>query len=215
MLRVGLTGGLATGKSTVGRWLGELGCHVIRYDEVGHQVLDPDGEAYSSVVEAFGEGILNPDRTIDRRGLGKIVFADPEKLKRLEQLVHPPTHRRVAARIEQLRAADPRGIVIIEAAILVETGTYKNFDRLIVVACRPEQQLERAFARGLTRQQAADRLARQLPLEEKVARADFVIDTSHTLADARAETERVYRKLVAIAEESDRGTEPDIGIEER
>ncbi len=215
MLRVGLTGGLATGKSTVGRWLAELGCHVIRYDEVGHQVLEPDGEAYASIVEAFGEGILNPDRSINRRALGEIVFADPAKLKRLESLAHPPTHRRVAALIEQYAAADPHGIVIIEAAILVETGTYRNFDRLIVVACRPEQQLERAIARGLTRQQAADRLARQLPLEEKVARADFVIDTSQSMAASRSETEAVYRELAALAAESNIGTEADLGQDSR
>jgi len=205
MLRVGLTGGLATGKSTVGRWLNELGCHVIRYDEVGHQVLEPDGEAYGPVVAAFGDGILNPDKTINRKVLGARVFSDPGELAKLEALVHPPAHRRVGQLIDELAAADPDGIVIIEAAILVETGTYKNFDRLIVVSCRPEQQLERAMARGLTRQQAVERMARQMPVEEKAARADFVIDTSQTMEQSRTATVKVYRELAALQKDSGKG----------
>lgn len=196
MLKVGLTGGFATGKSTVAEWLGELGCYLIRYDPLGHRVLEPNGAAYQPVIEAFGTAILNPDRTINRSALAKIVFPDPEALERLSSIVHPPAHALAAAEIDRWRAADPHGIVVVEAAILIETGTYRNYDCLIVVTCQPAQQMERGLARGLDRSQIEERLSRQIALEEKATYADYLIDTSGSIAESRRQTEAVYKQLV-------------------
>ena len=179
MLHVGLTGGLATGKSSVGRALEGLGCYVIRFDQIGHQVLDPGGEAYAGVVREFGPEILNPDGTVNRRALGARVFADPDLLARLNALVHPPARARARALAEAYAREHPDGIAVTEAAILIETGSYKDYDKLIVATCRPEQQVERAMARdGLSRAEVLDRLKRQMPVEDKVKYADYVIDTS-------------------------------------
>jgi dephospho-CoA kinase len=199
MLSVGLTGGLATGKSTVGRFLEQLGCYVIRYDELGHQVIEPGGEAYDAVVAEFGRDILNPDGTINRRALAARVFADPDRLARLNQLVHPPARARAAALLADFARREPHGIAVTEAAILIETGSYKDYDRLLVAVCRPEQQVERAMARdGLSRQEVLDRLSRQMPIEDKVKYADFVIDTSGSKESTFQQTKQVYEALRSL-----------------
>jgi dephospho-CoA kinase len=192
LLRVGLTGGLASGKSLVGRELERLGCHLIQADNLGHQVLLPDGEAYLPVIRQFGTEVLASDKTIDRKKLGAIVFNDPAKLAALNAIVHPAV-RRLG---DQLIAKLTDGILIYEAAILVETGGYKNFDKLIVAACPPQVQIERAMARdGLDREAVTARLKQQLPLSEKVRHADYVIDTSGTIAQTLERTAEVYRQL--------------------
>src|SRR5262249_48707050 len=156
---------------SVGRMLQELGCFLIDDDKLGHRVVEPDGEAYPGIVAEFGRPILNPDETINRRALGAIVFADPAKLAKLNALVHP----HVEAREDALaRTQLPDAIIVTEAAILIETGIYKRYDRLIVVVCSPEQQIERAMERdGLSRDEVLDRMRRQMPLEDKVKYADF------------------------------------------
>src|SRR5512141_1923076 len=165
MLRVGLTGGLASGKSFVGRELANLGCLLVRADELGHQVLEPAGEAYDGTVREFGPSILNADRTIDRRKLAALVFHDPAQLAKLNALVHPPVQARERLLMDEYAATHPRGIAVVEAAILVETGSYRDFAKLIVAVCGEEQQIQRAMARdGMTRQQALERLSRQMPL---------------------------------------------------
>jgi dephospho-CoA kinase len=202
MLRVGLTGGLASGKSFVGRTLAELGCLLIQADELGHQVEEPGGEAYADILREFGSGILKPDRTLDRRRLAAEVFHDPEKLKKLNALVHPHVHARRKALELDFERTHPHGIAVTEAAILVETGSYRDYDRLIVAVCRPEQQLERAMARdpSARREDILERIGRQMPLEEKVKYADYVIDTSgpkeHTIAQTRA----VYESLRSLSQ---------------
>ncbi len=199
MLRVGLTGGLASGKSFVGDALAGLGCFVVKADQLGHEVLEPGGEAYRPAIEAFGEGILGPDGRIDRRRLGAEVFGKPEKLKRLNALVHPPVIRREEELIAGFAAREPEGIAVVEAAILIETGSYKRFDRLIVAVCPLEQQIERAMRRdGLTRQEVLARLARQMPLEEKRKYADFVVDTSGTKDETMRQVREVYESLRSI-----------------
>ena len=145
MLKVGLTGGLASGKSFVGGALRDLGCKLIEADELGHEVLLPGGAAYASVVREFGRGILNPDETIDRKRLALEVFAKKDRLLALNRLVHPEVHKRTDALIAAYLAADPRAIVVIAAAIHVETGRYKQFDRLILVVCDERQQIERVL----------------------------------------------------------------------
>ena len=199
MLRVGLTGGLASGKSLVGRTLAELGCYLIQADQVGRQVQAKGGEAYAPIVAEFGDTILNASGEIDRRKLGADVFAHPERLAKLNAIVHPI----VVAKRQQLEqdylAAHPQGIAVTEAAILVETGAYRDFDRLIVAACRPEQQIERAMARdGLTEEEVRNRMERQLPLERKAALADYVIDTSGSEAQTVEQTRALYRTLRSL-----------------
>jgi len=198
MLKVGLTGGLASGKSFVGRALADLGCLVIRADELGHQVLEPGGEAYDATIQEFGAGIRNGDRTIDRRRLAALVFHDAERLKKLNALVHPPVRARERRLMDEYAAGHPHGIAVVEAAILVETGSYRDYAKLIVAVCREEQQIERAMARdGLTREQVLERLSRQLPLAQKIAYADYIIDTSGAKESTLAQTRAVHQALLA------------------
>jgi dephospho-CoA kinase len=189
MFTAGLTGGLASGKSFVGRTLAELGCHLIEADELGHQVLEAGGSAYDDVMREFG--------TTDRRSLAKIVFSNPERLAALNAIVHPA----VDALRRELMASLPDGITIYTAAILIEIGTYKNFDCLIVAYCTRDQQIERAMQRpGATIEDVTARLDRQMPLDEKRKYADYVIDTTGTKEDTIRQSTEVYRCLRKRAE---------------
>jgi dephospho-CoA kinase len=200
MLRVGLTGGLASGKTFVGHALRDLGCYLIEADELGHQVLLPGAEAYAAVIHEFGDDILDDDRFIDRHKLGERVFGKPELLAKLSSLVHPPVAQRQQRAIAEIAKASPGAIVVVEAAILVETGSYKNFDKLIVVVCTPEQQMERALKRGAyTREEVLARLSRQLPLEEKLRVADYVIDTSGTKENTLEQVHTMYASLRSLS----------------
>ena len=200
MLRVGLTGGLASGKTFVGHALRDLGCYLIEADELGHQVLLPEGEAYHGVIQAFGQEIVDADGRINRHKLGELVFGRPELLAKLSSLVHPPVALRQERMIAEIATADPAAIVVVEAAILVETGSYKKFDRLIVVVCSPEQQMERALKRGTyTREETLARLSRQLPLEEKVRLAHYVIDTSGTKENTLEQVQALYDSLRSLS----------------
>ena len=202
MLRVGLTGGLATGKSFVGRTLASLGCHLIRNDDLGHAVMLPGGEAYDGIVREFGTEILNPDGSIDRRKLARLVFSDvhtSDRLSVLNALVHPPVRARTRAELEAFEKTNPDGIAVVEAAILIETGSFRDYEKLIVAVCGVEQQIERAMSRdGLTREEVLDRLSRQMPLAEKTRHADYVIDTSGTRESTVAQTKTVYDALVNL-----------------
>jgi dephospho-CoA kinase len=201
MLRVGLTGGLASGKSFVGEQLKKLGCYLIKADDLGHAALEPGGEAYDATVAEFGPGILRQDGFIDRRRLASLVFNDPERLARLNSFVHPAVRARAQKMAEEWVAADPRAILVTEAAILVETGSYRNYDRLIVAMCSGEQQVERAMHRdGITREEALARLRRQLPLSEKVKYADFIIDTSGSKENTIQQTRHLYEAQRRIEE---------------
>jgi dephospho-CoA kinase len=202
MLRVGLTGGLASGKSFVGRALADLGCLLIQADELGHQVLEPGGEACEAVIREFGPGILSAEGggAIDRRKLAALVFQDGERLARLNALVHPPVWARERKLLDEYAAGHPRGIGVVEAAILVETGSYRHYAKLIVAVCSEKQQIERAMSRdGMTREQVLGRLSRQMPLAEKIEYADYVIDTSGAKENTLAQTRAVYQALVALS----------------
>jgi dephospho-CoA kinase len=199
MLRVGLTGGLASGKSLVARALRDLGCYLIEADELGHQVLLPGAEAFDAAVNEFGKDILDENGQIDRRRLAAIVFQDPDRLKKLNSFVHPAVLARQEHAIAEIAARDPQAIVVVEAAILVETGSYRRFDRLIVAVCSPELQIERAMKRdSATREQVLARLERQLPLQEKIRFADYVIDTSGTKEETLKQTREVYNSLRSL-----------------
>jgi dephospho-CoA kinase len=198
MLRVGLTGGLASGKSFVGQALARLGCRLIQADELGHQVLLPGAEAYDGVVREFGERILEADGTIDRQKLAAEVFERPDRLDALNRLVHPPVIRREEKLMAEIAAEDPQGIAVMEAAILIETGSYKRFQKIVLAVCRPEQQIERAVERGLTREEAVARVERQMPLEEKRKYADYIIDTSGSKEDTLRQVREVHEVLRSI-----------------
>jgi len=199
MLRVGLTGGLGCGKSFVGEALASYGCLLIQADQLGHEVLGPAGEAYEAVIREFGREILTAEGYIDRRLLAKRVFGDHEALARLNALVHPPVVRREEQLIEAFAAREPQGIAVVEGAILIETGSYLRFDRLILVVCTPEQQWERAMRRaGAAEADVRARLGNQMPLQEKRKFADFVIDTSRNKEDTLLQTRTVYEELRRI-----------------
>jgi dephospho-CoA kinase len=199
MLKVGLTGGLACGKSFVGQAFADLGCHLLQADQLGHEVLAPGGEAYGPVVRAFGTGILIGGEEIDRRALAGQVFGNPERLAVLNSLVHPPVQRREEEWLAGVAAVDPLGIAVVEAAILIETGSYKRFDKMIVVACDEDQQVQRAMKRdGLGRNEVLARLSRQMSLSEKLKFADFVINTSGTKEETLRQVRTVYETLRII-----------------
>jgi dephospho-CoA kinase len=199
MLKVGLTGGLACGKTFVGEALASYGCLLIQADVLGHEVLARGGEAFEQVVGEFGTEILDGGGEVDRRALGALVFGDPERLARLNALVHPPVIRRQEALVEELAAKEPDGIAVVEAAILIETGSYLRFDKIILVTCTEEQQIERAMRReGAVEADVRARLSRQMPLAEKRKFADFVIDTSGAKEDTLRQTRAIYDQLRSI-----------------
>ena len=209
MLRIGLTGGIASGKSTVAARMRELGLSVLNADLLAHRLMEPGQPAYEDVVREFGRDVLAADGAVDRKKLGDIVFADAAKRERLNAIVHP---RVIAAReeqLEQMEARDPRGLVIVEAALLVEAGYYKKLDSLIVCSCRPEQQLERLRARGLGEREARERIAAQLPLEEKLRLADDVLDCSGSVENTLQQTDALVERLLKQAAQQGvtRGTE--------
>ena len=192
---VGLTGGLACGKTFVGKAFEAWGARLIRADELGHQALAPGGDAYAPVIEEFGRGILDAEGRIDRRCLAALVFDAPERLAKLNAIVHPAV-RRMAQSIEQaILAADPRAMIVVEAAILIETGGYKNYDRIVLVACREAQQIERALARGAVLADVEARIQRQMPLDTKRKYAHYVIDTSGTEEETLRQARNVWREL--------------------
>jgi dephospho-CoA kinase len=196
MLKVGLTGGIGSGKSFVGEALAGHGCFVIHADQLGHEVLAPGGEAYAGVTHEFGAPILAADGAIDRRALAALVFADAEKLARLNAIVHPAVIRREEALAAEFFAREPHGIAVVEAAILIETGSYRRFDKLILVFCAQELQIERAMRReGAVEADIRARIAQQMPLEEKRKYADFVIDTSGTKEETLRQAHAVYQEL--------------------
>jgi dephospho-CoA kinase len=198
-LKVGLTGGLASGKSLVGEALVSSGCFLIQADELGHEALAPGGEAYDAVVREFGREILTGGGAIDRQQLGALVFASPERLARLNALVHPGVVRREEELIAEFAAREPRGIAVVEAAILIETGSYKRFDRIILVWCAEQQQVERALRRGGAEEgDVRARISRQMPLAQKRKFADFVIDTSGEKQDTLRQARAVYEALRRI-----------------
>jgi dephospho-CoA kinase len=202
VLTVGLTGGYSSGKSFIGRELERLGCKLILADELGRQAIDPGGPAHESVIREFGPGILTENERIDRRKLASIVFPDPAKLARLNALIHPHVFREEQARIAAFAAPDESVIVVVEAAIMVEVGSYRRYDKLIVAVCPEQTQIERAMQRdGTTREEVQARLARQMPLKDKAALADYVIDTSGSKEQTLAQTRTVFQALRAAEAE--------------
>lgn len=198
MLRVGLTGGLASGKSTVAAMFRTLGAYHLDADRIAHELIAPGGRAFDAVLSRFGAGILSPGGTIDRKALAEIVFADPAAVADLNGIVHPLVREEIARRIaEHAGGPAPAPVALVDAALLVESGLHRDLDALVVVACRPETQIARAVARGgMTEPQARARLAAQAPLDAKVAAADYVVDNDGTLEDTQRQVRAVWKALI-------------------
>ena len=200
MLRVGLTGGIASGKTTVGRMFVEMGCPLLDADLIVRDLFRHGDPVNRAVVAAFGDRVVAANGSIDRAALGKIVFNDPAARQQLNSLVHPAVIQCQKEWLNTLEARDPNTIGIVEAALMVEVGTYKNYDKLIVVICSPEEQRRRLRMRsGLSEDQIEARIAAQMPMDEKAKFADFVIDNSGSLAATHRQVETVHRALVATA----------------
>jgi dephospho-CoA kinase len=208
MLRVGLTGGIATGKTTVAAILRELGCHLLDADKIAHRLIEPGAAAYEDVVHEFGDDILTPDGRVDRKKLGAIVFADPARLARLNAIVHPRVLETQDRELDAIARAEPHAIAVVEAALVIEAGYAPKLDRLVVTWCTPEQQLARLTrqdaGRGLTVEEARQRIAAQMPVEEKRRMADEVIDCSASLEHTREQVVALVAKLKRLEAEGTR-----------
>jgi len=199
MLRVGLTGSIGVGKSFVTSVFVELGCRVLDADQTAREVVMPGTPGLKALVEVFGEDILTTDGTLDRKRLGAVVFADQSKRQRLNHILHPFIIARQDEILNGWEAEEPDGIGIVDAALMIESGGYKRFDKLIVVHCRPEVQLERLMLRDkLSREEALRRINSQMPQEEKQKFADYLIDTSDGFELTRSRSVEVYNQLIRV-----------------
>ena len=195
---IGLTGGIASGKSIVSSIFKELGAYVIDADRISRDVMVPGSEIYKKVVNVFGEGILKDDQTIDRKKLGDMIFGNPEKIALLNECTHPEIFREIDRRVKEIRQNTPDALIIVDAALLVETGAYKTFDKLVVVYVDKETQLKRLKERdGFTDEEVTKRISSQMPLKEKVKYADFVIYNDKGLEETWRQVEEVYKTLTS------------------
>lgn len=195
MRKIGLTGGIASGKSTVAAMLRELGFDVIFADEISRRLLDPGQAAYDETVREFGREVVLPDGTLDRKKIATIVFADRSKLDRLNSIIHPRVEAQILKQFAEWDREGNRTVAFVEAALLVEAGYMKNLDGLVVIWCRPEQQMERLTGRGMTEEEARSRIAAQMPVEEKLKLATYRIDCSRSIEDTRREVEELAKTL--------------------
>jgi dephospho-CoA kinase len=197
-LLVGLTGGIATGKSTVSDMFRALGAVIIDADLLARQVVEPGEPAYADIVTEFGPDVVQPDRALDRKRLGTIVFADPERRRRLEAITHPRIRERFARRLQELTDQEFEGIVIFDAPVMIESGNYRNMDRLVVVATDETTQRARLRARDhADEHEVTRRITSQMPLAEKVKLADYVIDNSGERSATQDQVRGVHAALLA------------------
>ncbi|MDO8426801.1 MAG: dephospho-CoA kinase [Deltaproteobacteria bacterium] len=192
----GLTGGIATGKSLVSNELKRLGARIIDADIIAREIVEPGKPAYNEIVEEFGKGILNEDGTLNRRELGRIVFSDKEKLKRINGITHPGIIKRIEEEISKISSGKDDSIIVVDAAVLIEAGAHKDMDKVIVVYADEDKQIERIKRRdNLTESEARCRIGSQIPLKEKVKYADYVIDNNGRMEETLKEARELYLKL--------------------
>jgi dephospho-CoA kinase len=203
VLKVGLTGGIAAGKSVVGEMFAALGAQVIQADEISHQLMQPGEPVYQQVVARFGSGILRPDGSVNRTRLAELAFGSPNqpsRVQELNQIVHPAVVRRQEEWMSEISRRDPHAIAMVEAALILEAGMGAGFDRLLVVTCRPEQRIERWAHRfkvdeETARREVTRRMAAQWSDDEKIKAADYVIDNSGLLDETRRQVNKIYAEL--------------------
>jgi len=215
MLKVGLTGGIASGKSVVGEMFAALGAHVVQADRIAHSLMQPGEPVYNEVVRHFGREILNPDCSVNRSKLAEVAFGPARspvgkrssRIDELNRIVHPAVIRSQEEWMHAIGQQDPQGAAIVEAALLLEAGAAKSFNRMIVVTCNTEQRAKRFADRQkvdleTAREEVARRMAAQLPDEEKIKAADYVIDNSGSIEQTREQVLSVWDQLKAEAQRS-------------
>lgn len=196
---LGLTGNIAGGKSTAAKMFERLGCYTIDTDILSRRVMAKEGLAYPSVVDSFGVDVLDEEGNIDRAVLRKVVFNDDSARKRLEEIVHPAILKTESRLVGEIKGKDDKAIILTQAALCVETGAYTRFDGLIVVYCEPEEQLKRLMLRDNISREDAEKIIRtQMPIDEKVKYADFIVDNSGTPEETEKDVKRVYDLIVLM-----------------
>jgi dephospho-CoA kinase len=205
LLKIGLTGGIASGKSLVGRIFTELGAHTIDADDLAHELMRPGEAAYQEILEKFGQEILGPDGTINRARLAESAFDKRRpRIYELNRILHPGVIQKYEQWMEEIRRREPDAIVMLEAALLLEAGLRKRFDRIIVVTCKPQQRVDRwaqkfAGDTEAARSEITRRMMAQAPEEAKIQAADYVIDNSGTLEDTKKQVQKIYGALLSQA----------------
>jgi dephospho-CoA kinase len=193
---VGLTGGVASGKSLVSGELKRLGAHIIDADVISREIVEPGEPAYREIASVFGKGVLRADGTIDRRALGGIVFSDPGKLKILNEITHPRIIEKIGSAIKALQAKGGDPLIVVDAALLIEVGLHKEMSKVIVVYADEEKQVQRIISRDhLIEKEARERINAQMPLREKLRYADFVIDNNGRVEDTLKSVKELYGRL--------------------
>ena len=196
---VGLTGGMGSGKSLAAKFFAEQGAHIIDADQLSRELVRPGHPALKEIVDAFGEDILEPSGNLDREALAKIIFDDTENKSALEEILHPKVIVREQEIYLSISASNPSAIVIVDAALLIESGNYKNVDKVIVVQSREEQQIQRILSRGFqSYDQAIARIKNQMSFEEKSKYADYILDNQSQAEDLRQKVQEIYAKLLNI-----------------
>ena len=199
IVTLGITGGPATGKSLVARGFSRLGAALIDADVIAREVVEPGTRVFKAVVRAFGQSVLRPDGTLDRKALGRIVFADYERLAELTALTHPEILRIIRARIAALKEEDSVPLIVVDAPLLFESGLDADMDKVAVVFVEEDEQVRRLMARnGVDRKSALRLIESQMPLEEKKARADFIIDNNGTPEETLKQVEEIYKSLLTF-----------------
>jgi dephospho-CoA kinase len=207
LLKVGLTGGIASGKSVVSEMFAALGAYVVQADAISHRLMQPGEPVYHEVVRCFGRGILNPDGTVNRPMLAQAAFGDPPRVEELNRIVHPAVVEEQDRWMEEVGSRDPSAITMVEAALILEAGAANRFDCLVVVTCRPEQRVERWARRTRTdietaRAEVIRRMAAQWPDEEKIKVADYVIDNSGSLDETQGQVRVIFESLRTRAQKT-------------
>lgn len=197
ILRVGLTGGIASGKSTVRELFAALGAHTVDADRLVAELYSPGRAGHQALLAAYGPEILLPDQTVDRKRLADIAFSDPAEAHKLNQLIHPIVIAATEHLMSEWERTHGDGIIVVEATLMIESGSSRSYDRVVVVDVEPQVQISRGVARGLSREEVMRRIANQMPRAERLRHADYVIDNSSDRNSLQQETERVYALLQA------------------
>jgi dephospho-CoA kinase len=199
-LLAGLTGGMGSGKTTVGKLFQSLGAYVLDADEICRSLVEPGKPAWRETTDLLGKGVLRDDQTLDRRKIADIVFNDPEKKKALEAILHPRVMEEEQAIYKDIAKDDPGALVIIDAALLIESENYRKVDKVVVIACDKETQLHRIMAKNtFSREDAQRRLQQQMPLEEKIKFADYVLHNDSGLSELEEKVETLFHQLKQLA----------------